>query len=183
MALPSSDDPRRHRHQSPPGAVLSSVVQPLTPLVRSGRFVAQSLLKSRNDTPDELPIARPTIALTGQALRDEIVLMGLKARRPVSQPRAFARIDREVVAALEFYGDKGWLEKPKGFFVQPPPLSDVTVRQVKGRKPTNRIQFADIAPSRSRVPDVLEWSASRGDLPGIGGLRWPSAQCDDLLVR
>lgn len=151
--------------------------------MRSGRFVAQSLLKSRDDTPDALPIARPTIALAGQALCDEIVLMGLKARRPVSQPRAFARIDREVVAALELYRDKRWLEKPKGFFVQPPPLSDVTARQVKGRKPTNRIQLANITPSRSAVSNVLEWSASRGDLPGIGGLRWPSAQCDDLLVR
>ena len=68
--------------------------------------------------------------------------MGLKARRPVSRPRAFERIDREVLAALEFYGDKGWLEKPKGFFVPPPPLSNVTVRQVKGRKPTfYRIDF------------------------------------------
>ena len=35
--------------------------------------------------------------------------MGLKARRPVSHPPAFERIDREVVAALEFYGSKGWL--------------------------------------------------------------------------
>ena len=39
--------------------------------------------------------------------------MGLKARRPVSNRRAFERIDREVVAALEFYGEKGWLERPR----------------------------------------------------------------------
>ena len=60
--------------------------------------------------------------------------MGLKARRPVSRPDAFDRITREVVAGLEFYGDKGWLEKPKRFFARPPALSDVTVRKVKGRR-------------------------------------------------
>jgi hypothetical protein len=116
------------------------------------------LLKSGDQTPDELPIARPTIALAGQALRDEIVLMGLKARRPVSRPRAFERIDREVLAALKFYGDKGWLEKPKGFFVPPPPLSNVTVRQVKGRKPTfHRIDFdSGYAPHRGE-PGRERW--------------------------
>ncbi len=68
--------------------------------------------------------------------------MGLKSRRPVSHPRAFQRIDREVVAALEFYGDRGWLKNPRGFYGEPAPLSDVTVRPVKGRKPTfHRIDF------------------------------------------
>jgi hypothetical protein len=139
MALPSSDGTHGHRHQTPPGAALGNVVRPLT---RTGRYVARSLLRSRDHTPDELPIARPTIALAGQAIRDEIVLKGLKARRPVSHPRAFERIGREVVAALEFYRDRGWLENPRGFFVRPSPLSDVTVRHVKGRKRNfHRIDF------------------------------------------
>ena len=54
----------------------------------------------------------------------------------------FDRITREVVAGLEFYGDKGWLEKPKGFFARPPALSDVSVRKVKGhRRSFHRIFF------------------------------------------
>ncbi len=63
-------------------------------------------------------------------------------RRPVSDPGAFARIEREVVAALEFYGDKGWLARPRGFYGRPNPLTQVTTHRVKGGKPTfQRIEF------------------------------------------
>jgi hypothetical protein len=135
MAVPTSDDARQRPgalHLSPPGAAgLGSAVRPF---VHTGRYLARSWRDYLDQAPDELPIARPTIALAAQAFRDEVVLIGLKARRPVSRPDVFDRITREVVAGLEFYGDKGWLEKPKGFFARPPALSDVTVRKVKGRR-------------------------------------------------
>jgi hypothetical protein len=102
--------------------------------MQTGRYFTQSCRDYLDQAPDELPIARPTIALTAQAFRDEVVLMGLKARRPVSPPEVFERITREVVAGLAFYGNKGWLDEPKGFFVEPPALSDVTVRKVKGHR-------------------------------------------------
>ena len=38
-------------------------------LARAGGYVARSLLSSGDRSPDELPIARPTVALAGQALR------------------------------------------------------------------------------------------------------------------
>ena len=113
-----------------------SVAGAVRPFARTGRYYAQSWQAYRDDTADELPIVRPTAALAAQAFRDEVVLAGLKVRRPVSQPREFARINDEVVAALDFYDSKGWLDKPKGFFGTPPPLSDVTLRQVTGRKRT-----------------------------------------------
>ena len=69
--------------------------------------------------------------------------MGLKARRPVSPPRVYGRINQEVVAALEFYGDKGWLQKPEGFFGASPPLPDVTVREVKARRRSYHRIFFD----------------------------------------
>jgi hypothetical protein len=134
MADLGSDDGQRpgaFHWNSPAVGGLGSAI---TPFTHTGLFFAQSWRDYLDQTPDELPIARPTIALAAQAFRDEVVLMGLKARRPVSRPEVFERISREVVAALEFYGNKGWLEKPKGFFGQPPPLSDVTVRKVKGRR-------------------------------------------------
>lgn len=108
----------------------------------TGLYYAQSWRDYLDDEPDVLPIARPSIALAAHAFRDEVVLLGLKARRPVSHPRVFERINREVVAALKFYGHRGWLDKPKGFFIAPPPLSDVTVRQVKrGGRSFQRILF------------------------------------------
>ena len=143
MAVPTSDDASERRgafHLSPPGVVgLGSAVRPF---MQTGLYFAQSWRDYLDQAPDELPIARPTIALAAQAFRDEVVLMGLKARRPVSRPRVYERINQEVVAALEFYGNKGWLEKPQGFFGESPPLPDVTVREVKaGRRSYHRIFF------------------------------------------
>jgi hypothetical protein len=111
--------------------------------MHTGLYFARSWRDYLDQAPDELPIARPTIALAAQAFRDEVVLMGLKARRPVSRGDVFDRITREVVAGLEFYGDKGWLEKPKGFFAKPPPLSDVSVRKVKGHRDSFYRMFFD----------------------------------------
>ncbi len=85
-----------------------------------------------------MPIARPTVALAAEALRDEVVLLGLRARRPVSDPESFRRIDDEVAAALEFYRKRGWLEKPERFFAKPKPLTDIEVRPVQRR---NRSYF------------------------------------------
>jgi len=134
MTMPTS-----HEHQrtgafdwSVPGVTGLTVAA--APFMHTGRYFAQSWRDYLGQAPDELPIARPTVALAAQAFRDEVVLLGLKARRPVSRPEVFERITREVAAGLEFYGKKGWLDRPQGFFVAPPTLSDVTVRKVKGRK-------------------------------------------------
>ncbi len=159
MAVPTNDDARQRPgslHLSPPGvAGLGSAVKPFT---HTGRYLAQSWRDYLGQAPDELPIARPTLALTAQAFRDEIVLMGLKARRPVSRPEVFERITREVEAGLEFYGHKGWLDKPKGFFAKPPPLSDVTVRKVKGRRGSfYRIFFDSGYRPRPGEPGAQRW--------------------------
>lgn len=71
---------------SPP--VLSGA---MGPFMHTGLYVAQSWRDYLGQQPDKLPIARPTIALAAQAFRDEIVLLGLKARRPVSNHRVFER--------------------------------------------------------------------------------------------
>ena len=89
---------------------MGAVVRPLT---RTGSYYAESWRDYLDREPRELPIARPTIALAVHALRDEIVLLGLRARRPVSDVHAFERINGEVVAALDFYGRRGWLDKPE----------------------------------------------------------------------
>ena len=144
MAAPDREEagePRtRPSRRQPPGArALGAVVGPFT---RTGSYYAQSWRDYLDRQPHELPIARPTIALAVHALRDEIVLLGLRARRPVSDVHEFDRINREVVAALDFYGRRGWLDKPEGFFASPPPLTDVTIRQMKGRRRSHeRIVF------------------------------------------
>ena len=96
MAVPTSDDGQR------PGAfhlnapVVGGWGGAVMPFLHTGCYFAQSWRDYLGQEPDGVPIARPTIALAPQTLRDEVVLIGLKARRPVSQPREFERISREV---------------------------------------------------------------------------------------
>ncbi len=103
------------------------------PFARAGRYYTQSRRDYRDHTPTELPLARPTIRLAAQALRDEIVLLGLQLSRPVSSGEIFDRITREVNAALDFYGQNGWLANPRAFFAPPPPLTEITTHEVKRR--------------------------------------------------
>ncbi len=105
----------------------------IRPFRRTGRYYARSWRDYLGQQPDELPVALPTLALAAQAFRDEIVLTGFRMLRPVSDTKVFERINREVRAALEFYGQQGYLEKPEEFFAAPPPLTDVTVRPVTSR--------------------------------------------------
>ena len=157
--MPPSDD---HKGRSAPGpsAPAGGLGGAITPFVHTGRYYARSWRDYLGKTPDELPIARPTIALAAQAFRDEIVLMGLKARRPVSRPDVFERITREVVDGVEFYGSKGWLDKPKGFFGKPPALSDVAVRKVKGRRRSlYRIFFDSGYVPHPDEPGAQRWSS------------------------
>ncbi|WP_262490984.1 alpha/beta hydrolase family protein [Mycobacterium simiae] len=143
MAMSASDDdehPQARRSSLSGVAGLGGVVKPF---LNTGRYLAQSWRDYLDHRPDELPIARPTMALAAQAFRDEIVLMGLKARRPISKGPVFERIRDEVTAGLQFYGNRGWLAWPRGFFADPPPLSDVTVRKIKGRRRTFYRMFFD----------------------------------------
>jgi hypothetical protein len=93
----------------------------------TGLYFAESWRDYLGQAPDELPIARPTIALAAQVFRDEIVLMGLKARRPVSRPDVFECVTREVVTGLEFYGNK--LAEPIGRMVSPLSLAPLVPMQ------------------------------------------------------
>ncbi len=139
----------------PPGAgALGLVVGPIT---RTGSYYAQSWREYLNK-PSGLPIARPSIALAAHAFRDEIVLLGLRARRPISDVREFERIDAEVRVALDFYGSRGWLDEPARFFAKPPPLTDVTVRQVKsGRHEYERIYYDSGYTPREGEPGGERW--------------------------
>ncbi len=134
---------------------MGAVVGPFT---RTGSYYAQSWRDYLDRTPRDLPVARPSIALAAHAFRDEIVLLGLRARRPVSDVHAFGRINAEVVEALDFYGLRGWLDKPARFFAKPPPLTDVTVRPVKARgRSYERIAFDSGYTPRAGEPGRQRW--------------------------
>jgi hypothetical protein len=135
VAVPERIDGKRQRRRRlrprPPGT--DALVNLVRPFRNTGRYYLQSWRDYLGATPEDLPVARPTPALAVQAFSDELVLLGLLARRPVSEAGAFKRITGEVIDALEFYGREGYFKEPQRFFEPPPPLREVTVRAVKSR--------------------------------------------------
>lgn len=118
MAAPQGSDGRARRLAGPADLA--------TPFVRARQF----LTETRHDPshPDELPVARPNIAVARQVFHDELVLLGMRMFMPVGEPYAVERVDREVTDALAFYRAHGWSDDPEDFFAAPPALTDVMSR-------------------------------------------------------
>lgn len=112
---------------------IAAVESALAPLTRTGRYYAGAWKHYLRGREGALPLARPSVTLVTHALRDELVLIGLRTQRPLSNGAAFDRIEGEVRAALEFYGAKGWLDDPALLFAPPPPLTDIQIHPVSQR--------------------------------------------------
>lgn len=112
MTAPESN--RRARRLAGPADVA-------TPFVRARQY-----LRGPVELSDGLPVARPTIAVAREVFHDELVLLGMRMFLPTGDTQAPERVDAEVTAALEFYGQQGWLDEPEGFFGSPPTLADIT---------------------------------------------------------
>ena len=123
MAAPERGDSRTRRLAGPRDVT--------TPFVKAREFLQQPA-----EQYDDLPLARPTIAVARQVFHDELVMLGMRMFTPVGDATTPERIDCEVTDALTFYGDHGWLENPEGFFAAPPPLTDVISQPVTIRRQT-----------------------------------------------
>ena len=77
------------------------MTQMLGPFTRTGGFYARSWGTYLDRQPDELPVARPTIALAAQAFRDEILLAGFSLLRRAPDAKTLERINSEVLAAQD----------------------------------------------------------------------------------
>lgn len=110
----------------------------VAPFAKAGGYYARSWGAYLDGGRGELPVARPTLSLATHALRDEIVLVGLRMRRPLSDAKVYERINTEVDQALALYGKKGWLKKPAGFFAAPPAPTDVSIRSFTNRNRTHQ---------------------------------------------
>lgn len=132
---------------------LAGIVGPFT---KAGGYYARSWGAYLGGTRNELPVARPTLSLATQALRDELVLVGLLWKRPLSDPAAYERIDGEVAGAIGLYRRNGWLEKPQGFFTAPPVPREVSIRKFS---------------TRNRIHERLSFDSGYAPHPGEPGAR------------
>jgi hypothetical protein len=141
VSAPVADDADLGR--DPRRASANPLSQVLGLFTRTGGFYARSWGAYLDREPGEIPVARPTLALATEAFFDEIVLTGFRLLRSAPDAARLEWITREVSAALEFYGQQGWLEKPEGFFAASPALTDVTVKTVNNMGRTYERLFFD----------------------------------------
>jgi pimeloyl-ACP methyl ester carboxylesterase len=138
--------------------------QALRPFTRTGGFYARSWATYLDRQPDELPGARPTLALAAQAFSDEVVLLGFHLLRSAPDATRLERISLEVSAALEFYDEKGWLQEPETFFAAPPALTEVSVRDVSSMgRSYERIFFDSEYEPFAGEPGRDRWLSYRGN--------------------
>lgn len=155
----------------PGSAPLGAITRPFR---RTGWYYARSWRDYlEGQDAEDLPVARPTLALATQAFRDEVVLLGLRGRRPIGGVEVFERINTEVSEAIDFYGARGFLDTPEKFFTAPPPLTDVTLLPREGRR---------------RSHDRIRWESGYAPLPDEpGAQRWCSYTANNrvyaLLLR
>lgn len=140
---------------------LANIVGPFT---KAGGYYARSWAAYLGGARNELPVARPTLSLATHALRDELVLVGLLWKRPLSDPAEYERINAEVEDAIGLYGRNGWLEKPEDFFGTPSAPTQVTVRKFHSRNRTHeRLSFdSGYAPHRGE-PGTERWMSYAGN--------------------
>lgn len=163
MTVPETSSPSDKR---PPGRTgVTSLVRPFTgSFVKAGGYYARSWSAYLGRPRTDLPTARPTLSLASHALRDELVLVGLLWRRPLSDPEAYHRINREVTDAVEFFDANGWLAKPEDFFPAPQPPTDVTIRSFTSRNRTHeRITFDSGYRPHHGEPGSERWMSYRGN--------------------
>ena len=140
---------------------LASIVGPFT---RAGSYYARRWGAYLGGADSEVPLARPTLSLASHALRDELVLVGLLMRRPLSDPAAYEQMNDEVRDAIAFYDKKGWLKKPQGFFPAPPAPTDVSIRSFTNRNRTHeRISFDSGYAPHPGEPGTDRWMSYTGN--------------------
>ena len=132
MTKPQNHNVRRQRLAGPADMV--------TPFVRAREYLNGA--EAPIGHADELPIARPSLAVARQVFHDELVLLGMRLFLPAGAAHAPERIEREVAAALQFYAQQGWSVRPEGFFTVPPTLTDLAAAPVTIRRQVlQRVSF------------------------------------------
>jgi len=74
------------------------------------------------------PVPRISPALAAQVAMDEAVLAVMLSPRRYPRRADYERVGAEVLAVLELYESRGWLDDPRAYHPEPPPLDPALVR-------------------------------------------------------
>ena len=137
----------------------------VSPFAKAGRFYAQTWSRYLGGESADLPVVFPNPTLAAHALMDQVLVSVFRVIRGLPDVEVFEAIEREVIAALEFYEQNGWLDNPEAFFATPPPLTEVSIRRVE---------------QGDRCHERISFDSGYAPYPGApGGERWRSYTADD----
>ena len=138
-----------------PGAGLTQVP------ARTALFAVRSLLYAQRQgrvVPEPAnvgrPVVRPTAALVAQVALDEAILSVMMSPRRLPHRADYLRVEAEIMAAKELYGDRGWIADPAGFHQVPPPLAPAEVTVRPGR--SMGLSYEQVAFTSGYEPHSLE---------------------------
>jgi len=100
-------------------------------LLSAAAFVAMGWLSLAQEVPTrDVPRNQRSLALASWVAVDEALLGGVVT---LALRRRQAGVLTEGAAALEFFRDRGWLEKPDTYHATPPPLEKISLRPARSR--------------------------------------------------
>src|SRR3954471_18507450 len=133
----------------------------VAPFPRAGLFYVRSWgnwWQHRGD--DGVPAVFPSLVLTGHAFLDETIIAGFRVMKPTSPPSALVRAESEAQAALELYGDRGFLADPASFYPSPPAIERTTIRPDSARHVHyERLSFESLYEPFDGEPGSDRWSS------------------------
>ncbi len=98
---------------------------------RAAGFAVEAFIKQRltSRQPDDLPKARPSLALTAQVALDEAFLGMMRNPSRYPTDADYAGLAAELSIAAELYTRRGWIADPRSYHRDPPPMPHPRIRR------------------------------------------------------
>jgi len=127
----------------PPGIFVVGFLPALVLIALSAAsFVAAGAVAVRQEPQfAEVPEPRPSLRLAAQVAADEVVLGMMAVSLPMPSGPESQLIRGEVAEARDLFHDRGWIEKPVSYHVDPPSLEDPSLRTREVRVRGGRVAY------------------------------------------
>lgn len=103
-------------------------------LASAAAFVAAGAISVRQEPHvDEVPVPVPSPGLAAQVAIDDLLLATMNLTLPMPMVAKREHIRSEVHEAREQFAAAGWLEKPGGYHLPPPPLEAPRIARARSR--------------------------------------------------
>jgi hypothetical protein len=130
-----------------------------------GSLVAEGWAAARGDSPyADVPPLHPSFRLVGEAVLDRSFTVGMNFLTGVPHPSSVRRAHADVLAIRDFFAARGWLDEPRGFHRDPPPVREWTASAERvwvGPRPTRytHLRFASGYEAHEGEPGRRQWQA------------------------